>query len=320
MLDLAESLLQAGSKMTALTDAARKGDTVVIRAFSAAGANVNFTEDGANPLHHAARRGHTDIVKLLIAAGADVNAHGNTRFADASLKDTPLYSAARGGHPDIAKALIAGADDPNAKNYYKRTSLHSAAVRFDMGFGKILVYSGSHINLEDMNRNNPTDLAHKNRYNYLGYDDGNDLVYEAVSSDSRDKEANKFQIEIAKAFLEASDHDKVLNKENKIPTDLRLRRIQQKLSRFRLMPVMISTPQMLTGALPCTLRRRKAKRRSLRRSLRLVPMLMPRMSRAIPYCTLRERKAKQMLSGLSLKLARISMPWTITAIPLCTLP
>ncbi|MXY63592.1 MAG: ankyrin repeat domain-containing protein [Synechococcus sp. SB0665_bin_28] len=149
-------------------------------------------------------------------------------------------------------------------------------MRFDVGFGKVLVYSSSHINLEDMNRNNPTDLAHKNGYNYLGYDDGNDLVYEIVSSDSRDKEANKFQTEIAKAFLEASDHDKVLNKESKIPTDLRLRRIQQKLSRFRLMPVMISTPQMLTGALPCTLRR---------------------------------RKAKPMLSGLSLKLARISMPW-----------
>ncbi|MXY63593.1 MAG: ankyrin repeat domain-containing protein [Synechococcus sp. SB0665_bin_28] len=96
VLELAESLLQAGSKMTALTDAARKGDTVVIRAFIAAGANVNFTEDGANPLHHAARRDHTDIVKLLIAAGTDVNAHGNTRFADASLKDSPLYSAARG--------------------------------------------------------------------------------------------------------------------------------------------------------------------------------------------------------------------------------
>lgn len=49
VLKLAEFLLQAGSKMTALTNAAQKGDAVVIRAFIAAGANVNFTEGGATP-------------------------------------------------------------------------------------------------------------------------------------------------------------------------------------------------------------------------------------------------------------------------------
>jgi len=165
--------------MTALNDAAQKGDTVVIRAFIAAGANVNFTEGGATPLHHAARRGHTDIAKALIAAGAD----------------------------------------PNAQNRYKRTPLHYAAMRSDVGLGKILVYSGARINSEDIDRNNPMDLAHKNGYNYLGYDSNDLAYEIVSSSDSRDKVVNKFKTEIAKAFLETVDHAKVSNKESKIPTD-----------------------------------------------------------------------------------------------------
>jgi len=213
VLDLADLLLQAGSKMTALTDAAQKGDTVVVRAFIAAGANVNFTEAGATPLHHAARRGHADIVKLLIAAGADVNAHDNT-----DRKNTPLHSTARGGHPGIAKALIAAGADPNAKNCFKRTPLHYAAVRFDVELGKILVYTGAHINSKDVNRMNPMDLAHENGETYFG---GYDRDYDAASLDlgSISKAANKFKTEIAKAFLEASDHAKSPNKNGKIPTD-----------------------------------------------------------------------------------------------------
>ena len=176
VLDLAEFPLQAGSKMTALIDAVQKGDAVVVRAFIAAGANLNFTEDRQTPLHYAARKGHADIVKLLIAAGADVNALNY-------FKDTPLHSAARGkGHPDIAKALIAAGADPNAKNRRKRTPLHYAAVRFDVELGKTLVYTGAHINSKDVVGINPMDLANPNGIAYLDFEEITDL---ACSTSSR---------------------------------------------------------------------------------------------------------------------------------------
>ncbi|WP_180365298.1 ankyrin repeat domain-containing protein [Candidatus Synechococcus spongiarum] len=222
--------MQAGSKMTALTDAAQKGDTTVVRAFIAAGADLNSKDAEATPLHHAARRGHTDIAKLLIDAGADVNAHGSTGslgldstggYLRASyLKDTPLHSAARGGHLDIAKALTAAGADPNAQNYYKRTPLHYAAARSDVGVGKILVYSGAHINSKDINQNNPMDLAYKDvcdKY-FSEYDRDLNNDKTVSSSDSIDK-FKTFRTEVAKAFLEASDRAKVSNKESKIPTD-----------------------------------------------------------------------------------------------------
>ena len=135
--------------MTALIDAARKGDTTVIKAFIAAGANVNFIEGGATPLHYAALRCDRDLGRILVHRGTDIN-----------FKDEIDYNSMDYANVDRCR---------NFKSNYT--------------------------------------------YDYA------DLTWKNHTDSANEEEANKFQTEIAKAFLEASDHVKVSNKESKIPTD-----------------------------------------------------------------------------------------------------
>ncbi len=57
-----------------LIEAAKKGDTVSIKALLEAGADVNAKDnDGLTALMWAAVRGHTETAQALLEAGADVN-------------------------------------------------------------------------------------------------------------------------------------------------------------------------------------------------------------------------------------------------------
>lgn len=116
-LDALTAALRAGAKTeqrypiigsfddghTALLVAARDGETEMVRALLAAGADVNAVEPvfGAVPLHKATYNGHIAITRLLAAApGVDLNYQGPSNGY------TPLADALWHGFADCAAALI----------------------------------------------------------------------------------------------------------------------------------------------------------------------------------------------------------------------
>ncbi|MDH4227644.1 MAG: ankyrin repeat domain-containing protein [Deltaproteobacteria bacterium] len=154
-----------------LIDAARSGNTSMIYALAALGADVNAKDkNGYTPLHHAMNRGDDEVVKFLIEKGADVNAkassdgktplliegsHETVKLLLASGADikaidkdgnTAMHTAGA-YYKDVAEAIIAKGGDVNAKNIYGFTPLHVAA-RADDGGGvvEVLLSKGAEVN------------------------------------------------------------------------------------------------------------------------------------------------------------------------------
>ncbi|MFK4638294.1 ankyrin repeat domain-containing protein [Paenarthrobacter histidinolovorans] len=92
----------------ALFDAARGGDTELLRGYLNAGAPATLTNAaGDSLLMLAAYHGHEDAVQLIIHHGADVNA-ANDRG------QTPLAGAVFKGYTGVARALLDAGADPDA--------------------------------------------------------------------------------------------------------------------------------------------------------------------------------------------------------------
>lgn len=91
-----------------LFDAARQGDSGVLRSYLNAGAPaVLTTSSGDSLVMLAAYHGHAETVQLLLHHGADANA-ANDRG------QTPLAGAAFKGYTDVARVLIDAGADPDA--------------------------------------------------------------------------------------------------------------------------------------------------------------------------------------------------------------
>jgi hypothetical protein len=100
---------------TALTKAAKKGQTDIVKTLLEQGTDVNAKDcKGHTALIKAVRWGHTETVKALLAKGADVNIIGGY---------TALMWAAGYGHTDIVQALLEQGADVNAKNNDGKTAL-----------------------------------------------------------------------------------------------------------------------------------------------------------------------------------------------------
>jgi hypothetical protein len=81
--------------------AARKGDTVAVKALLDKGVDVNAkTRYGATALSYACDKGHVEVVKLLIERGADVNSK------DTFYGEVPLGWALSHEHVQIVKLLL----------------------------------------------------------------------------------------------------------------------------------------------------------------------------------------------------------------------
>ena len=94
--------VQSGLKMI---DAAKVGDTILIRELVDEGSDLNFNDENSwSPLTHAAANGFSEAVNLLIESGAEINAQTPNGM-------TPLHVAVLGNHVEVVRSLVeSGAD------------------------------------------------------------------------------------------------------------------------------------------------------------------------------------------------------------------
>ncbi len=128
------------SDMSALMQAAEKGDTETVNDLLAKGADVNAKDStGRTTLIYAAFKGHTEIVQALLAKGAEVNAKD-------SAGGTALIIAAVMGHADTVQVLLEKGADVNAKSNNGGTALMGTAA---MGYAdtvQVLLAKGAEVN------------------------------------------------------------------------------------------------------------------------------------------------------------------------------
>jgi ankyrin repeat protein len=74
---------------------------------------------GNTPLKIASVQGDTTLVEALLAAGADVNARNEDDM-------TALHYAVSQGHPDVVRVLMLAGADPNRLDRYERSPLDYA--------------------------------------------------------------------------------------------------------------------------------------------------------------------------------------------------
>ncbi|MCT9869337.1 ankyrin repeat domain-containing protein [Paenarthrobacter aurescens] len=92
----------------ALFDAAREGNTELLRGYLHAGAPATLTNAaGDSLLMLAAYHGHEEAVQLIVHHGADVNATNDRG-------QTPLAGAVFKGYTGVARALLDAGADPDA--------------------------------------------------------------------------------------------------------------------------------------------------------------------------------------------------------------
>jgi len=127
----------------ALKKSACNGDLVHVKAFIAAGEDVNAEDkDGWSALMLASHGGHLDCAKAIIAAGANLNAK------DPSGK-TALHKAAYNGHADCVKALVTVHADVNAKDQYGLTPLMNAVFAGNVDCVNTLIAAGADLDVKD---------------------------------------------------------------------------------------------------------------------------------------------------------------------------
>ncbi len=91
-----------------LFQAAREGDTALLRAYLDAGAPATLTNSaGDSLLMLAAYHGHAETVQLILKHGAEADT-ANDRG------QTPLAGAAFKGYTDVARVLLDAGADPDA--------------------------------------------------------------------------------------------------------------------------------------------------------------------------------------------------------------
>lgn len=119
---------------TALSLAAQKGHTDVVRRLIQGGGEVN--QPGWSAILYAAMEGHVDTVKLLLEKGANPDSRAPSQL-------TPLMIASRNGHIDVVRVLLAAKADPNAKNDRGDTAIKWALDAQNTDIGDLLRASGA---------------------------------------------------------------------------------------------------------------------------------------------------------------------------------
>jgi ankyrin repeat protein len=129
---------------TALTAAARHGQTATVKGLLDAGANPDPTANGRTALILAAKKGHLDVVEKLLAEGANPDLPTNNGW-------TALMWAAEKGHLDVVEKLLAEGADPDLQDDNGWTALMCAAGSGHADVVEKLLAEGADPDLQDDN-------------------------------------------------------------------------------------------------------------------------------------------------------------------------
>lgn len=158
-----------------IVDAAKRGDTVTLRALIQKRVNVNAAgADGSTALEWASYRDDLESADLLIRAGANANAANDLgvtplwpasengsaamvrRLLEAGANpnlaltsgETPLMVAARSGHPEVVELLLGKGAEPNAHGTRGQTALMWAAAQKHPDVVKVLIAHQANLQLK----------------------------------------------------------------------------------------------------------------------------------------------------------------------------
>ena len=147
-LDTVRDLIARGAaadpRRMDLLIACERGDTGIISALLAAGANVDHaTDDAATPLLVACGEGHAEAAAILLAAGAAVDHATDDGF-------TPLYMACQEGHPGVVSVLLAAGAAVDSKMHRDWTALRVACFHGHLACVKVLSSYGASWSIVDL--------------------------------------------------------------------------------------------------------------------------------------------------------------------------
>jgi ankyrin repeat protein len=157
------------SRISALEDAAGRGNIEVARALIAHGAEVNRNNSGGSgsALATAAADGQLEMVKFLLANGANPNLTGYQNRQTAVMHAV-FANGHKPVHDEILRVLIQAGADVNwkaDKNYEEDTPLTRAVKQGEVGAIKILLEAGADTSIKDGRGDSPLHLiAVRNLY------------------------------------------------------------------------------------------------------------------------------------------------------------
>jgi ankyrin repeat protein len=129
-----------------LVEAAKAGETGIVRALVASGADVNQSQaDGTTALHWAAYGDDVEVTEFLVRAGARVNSANQ-------LGVTPLWLASENGSARMVERLLAAGANPNAALPSGETPLMTAARSGSAEVARQLIASGASVNAQERAR------------------------------------------------------------------------------------------------------------------------------------------------------------------------
>ncbi|XP_049797165.1 ankyrin repeat, PH and SEC7 domain containing protein secG-like isoform X2 [Schistocerca nitens] len=105
-------------------------------------------EEKGQMLIVAAKEGSVSKVRTLLAVGADVEAKDDYKW-------TPLHWAAIMGHVEVARCLLEDGADVNARDDWQNTPLHQAAWNDNAAVVRLLAASSADPNARDSSGNTP---------------------------------------------------------------------------------------------------------------------------------------------------------------------
>lgn len=148
---------KAGTGIAPLHLAVHKDNKIFVNLLLETGADINIKDNSFEwtPLHWALSRNHCKIAELLIDRGADLNIKDNAG-------KIPLQIAVENGYTEIAARILDKCGGLNFRDkHFKRTLLHTAAIKGYNSIVKILIGKGAEIN--------PADKYGKTPLYYAGY-------------------------------------------------------------------------------------------------------------------------------------------------------